>query len=124
MLGSDAVPHTRVRHGPRLKLAFMGRHGREPLFTDKAAGGFLGTRGAAGIFQFVDPGYGLAVLSFLLLGPIVQTCRVIYLTVLIFAGARLAQQFRRHCRMSAAGTGFVGTAFLGFSVKLATASMR
>jgi leucine efflux protein len=74
--------------------------------------------------QFVDPGYGHPVLSFLILGLIVQTCSVIYLTVLIFAGARLAQQFRRHRRMSAAGTGFVGAAFIGFSVKLATASMR
>ena len=74
--------------------------------------------------QFVDPGYEHPALSFLILGVIVQVCSVIYLTVLIFAGAKLAQQFRRYRRMSAAGTGLVGAAFMAFSVKLATASVR
>lgn len=74
--------------------------------------------------QFVDPGYGHPALSFFLLGLIVQFFSVIYLTVLIFAGSRLAQQFRRHRRMSAAGTGLVGAAFMAFSLKLATASVR
>ena len=60
----------------------------------------------------------------LILGLIVQACSVIYLTVLIFAGARLAQQFRRHRKLAAAGTGGVGAAFIGFGVKLAGATLR
>jgi hypothetical protein len=67
---------------------------------------------------------GLPVLSFLILGAIVQVCSVIYLTLLIFAGARLAAAFRRHRKLSAVGTGFVGAAFIGFGAKLAGASLR
>ena len=40
-----------------------------------------------------------------------------------FGGAALAQAFRRHRRVAAAGTGTVGAVFLGFSVKLATATL-
>jgi leucine efflux protein len=74
--------------------------------------------------QFVAPGYEHPALSFLILGLIVQACSVIYLTMLIFAGARLAQQFRRHRKLAAAGTGSVGAAFIGFGVKLAGATLR
>jgi leucine efflux protein len=74
--------------------------------------------------QFVDPGYAYPALSFLILGTIVQICSAIYLTLLIFAGARLAQAFKRHQRLSAAGTGLVGAAFIGFGFKLAGASLR
>lgn len=74
--------------------------------------------------QFVAPGYEHPALSFLILGLIVQICSAVYLTVLIFAGAKLAAQFRRHRRLSAAGTGFVGAAFIGFGVKLAGATLR
>jgi leucine efflux protein len=74
--------------------------------------------------QFVDPGYAYPALSFLILGAIVQVCSVIYLTLLIFAGARLAAAFRRHRKLSAVGTGFVGAAFIGFGAKLAGASLR
>jgi leucine efflux protein len=74
--------------------------------------------------QFVAPGYEHPALSFLILGLIVQACSVIYLTVLILAGARLAAQFRRHQRLAAAGTGGVGAAFIGFGVKLAGATLR
>ncbi|WP_298233653.1 leucine efflux protein LeuE [uncultured Azohydromonas sp.] len=74
--------------------------------------------------QFVAPGYEHPALSFLILGLIVQLCSAIYLTVLIFAGAKLAAQFRRHRKLSAAGTGGVGAAFIGFGVKLAGATLR
>ena len=74
--------------------------------------------------QFVAPGYEHPALSFLILGLIVQVCSAVYLTVLIFAGARLAAQFRRHRKLSAAGTGGVGAAFIGFGVKLAGATLR
>ncbi len=74
--------------------------------------------------QFVDPGYAHPALSFLILGVIVQFFSAIYLSVLIFAGARLADAFRRHRRIAAALTGVVGAAFVGFSARLATASIR
>ncbi len=73
--------------------------------------------------QFVTPGYEYPALSFLILGAIVEVASLVYLSALIFGGAALAQAFRRHPRASAAGTGTVGAVFLGFSVKLATATL-
>lgn len=69
--------------------------------------------------QFVDPGYAHPVLSFAILGVIVQVCSVIYLSVLIYGGVHLARQFRRRRRLSAAATGGVGGLFIGFGIKLA-----
>lgn len=69
--------------------------------------------------QFVDPAYAHPALSFAILGSILQAFSAIYLSTLIFAGARLAAQVRRHRRLSATGTGSVGGLFLGFGVKLA-----
>ena len=74
--------------------------------------------------QFVAPDYEHPALSFLILGAIVQTCSALYLTMLIFAGARLAEKFKRHQKMAAAGTGGVGAAFIGFGVKLAGATLH
>lgn len=74
--------------------------------------------------QFVSPQYAYPALSFLILGLIVQLCSAAYLTLLIFGGARLAQHFRRHRRLAAAGTGAVGALFIGFGVRLAGASLR
>lgn len=73
--------------------------------------------------QFVDPGYAHPELSFAILGVIVQLCSAAYLSLLIFAGARLAASFRRHRRSSALATGGVGCLFLGFGGKLAGASL-
>lgn len=73
--------------------------------------------------QFVAPDYAYPALSFLILGIIVQICSALYLSALIFGGARLAQQFRRRQRWSAAATGGVGGLFIGFGVKLAGASL-
>ncbi|MDB5970739.1 MAG: leuE [Hydrocarboniphaga sp.] len=73
--------------------------------------------------QFVDPAYEHTVLSFALLGLIAQTMSFIYLSTLIFAGARLATGFRSRKRLSAALSGGAGTLFLGFGAKLATASL-
>ena len=74
--------------------------------------------------QFVDVGYAHPALSYLLEAAIVQTCSALYLTALIFGGAYLAEQFRRRRRTAAVGTGLVGSLFLAFSVKLATATLR
>jgi leucine efflux protein len=72
--------------------------------------------------QFFDPAYEHPTLSFVILGVIVQACSLVYLSTLIFAGARLAAQFRRHRRMAAGATACVGGVFIGFGAKLATAT--
>ncbi len=72
--------------------------------------------------QFVQPGYAHPALSFLILGAIVQFFSALYLSTLIFAGARLAEAFRRRRRVAAGLTGALGTAFMAFSLRLATAS--
>lgn len=74
--------------------------------------------------QFVDPGYAFPALSFAILGAIVQVVSALYLSVLIFGGARLAQQFRRRRRLSAGATGGVGVLFIGFGAKLASATLN
>jgi leucine efflux protein len=74
--------------------------------------------------QFVDPTYGHKALSFALLGSIAQCCSFLYLSVLIFSGARLAESFRRWRRTRTALTGSAGAAFVGFGVKLATATVN
>jgi len=73
--------------------------------------------------QFLDPTYQYPALSFLLLAAIVQVCSALYLTVLIFSGTYLASQFRRRRRLSAGLTAGVGALFVGFGVRLATASL-
>ncbi|PXW94335.1 RhtB (resistance to homoserine/threonine) family protein [Sphaerotilus hippei] len=74
--------------------------------------------------QFVSPAYEHPALSFVILGTIVQLCSALYLTALIFGGVRLASMVRRRRRLSAAATGAVGTLFIGFGAKLASASLR
>ncbi|WDZ87565.1 leucine efflux protein LeuE [Micromonospora cathayae] len=72
--------------------------------------------------QFVEPTYPWPALSFLALGLIVQVTSALYLTALIFAGTFLATQFRTRRRLTATATTGVAALFLGFSLKLATAS--
>jgi leucine efflux protein len=72
--------------------------------------------------QFVDPSYGLPALSFTLLGGILQTFSVLYLTTLILVGTSLAAAFRRRKRLSAAMTSSVAVLFAGFAAKLALSS--
>ena len=74
--------------------------------------------------QFVDPAYAHPALSFLILGGIVQLFSLLYLSTLIFAGSRLAEAFRRRRRLAAGLTGVVGAAFMAFSARLATASIK
>lgn len=73
--------------------------------------------------QFVDPGYGTPVLSFVILGTIIQIFSLLYLSALIFGGTFLAAQFRNRRKLSAGLTSGVGALFLGFGAKLATASL-
>jgi leucine efflux protein len=74
--------------------------------------------------QFVDPHYPHHAVPFAVLGVIVQFFSVLYLSTLILCGNRLAAAFRRRRRLSASMTGGVGTLFLGFAAKLATATLH
>jgi leucine efflux protein len=74
--------------------------------------------------QFVDPAYPHPALTFIALGGILQVTSIIYLSVLILAGARVAGAFRRRHRLSAVLTGGVGTLFIGFGAKLATTTLQ
>ena len=73
--------------------------------------------------QFVDPGYAHPGVSFLVLGLIVQLVSCMYLSLLIFTGARLAQWFRQRQRLASGALSGVGAMFVGFGVKLATATL-
>ncbi|MFZ4874426.1 leucine efflux protein LeuE [Janthinobacterium sp. Mn2066] len=73
--------------------------------------------------QFVDPQFHSPAISFIGLGLICQICSFTYLTAIIFAGARLADAFRRRRRLSAGMGGGVGVMFIGFGAKLATATL-
>ena len=73
--------------------------------------------------QFVDPDYAHPAVSFLLLGIVAEVLSAIYLTVLIFAGRYLAEQFRSRRKLAAGLSTTVGGLFLAFSIKLATASI-
>ena len=73
--------------------------------------------------QFVEPGYPHPALSFVLLGAVVQLFSALYLSALIFGGRYLAGQFRERRRLAAGATSAVGAVFVGFGIKLATASI-
>jgi leucine efflux protein len=73
--------------------------------------------------QFIDPAYDTPALPFLILGTIIMVFSALYLSALIFAGARLAQGFGRRKRLSATLSSAVGGLFVWFGVKLATASL-
>ena len=73
--------------------------------------------------QFIDPAYDASVVPFLILSAIVMGFSALYLSVLIFAGARLAQGFRSRQKLSASLSSAVGAVFVWFGVKLANASL-
>jgi leucine efflux protein len=74
--------------------------------------------------QFVNPHYPHPVVPFAVLAVIIQGCSLLYLSALILGGNRLAAALRRRRRLSASMTGGVGTLFLGFAAKLATATLH
>ena len=73
--------------------------------------------------QFIDPAYPEPWVPFLILSAIVMACSAVYLSCLIFAGARLAEVFRRRPVFSAGLSSAVGALFVWFGVKLAGASL-
>ena len=74
--------------------------------------------------QFVDPSYTHPVVPFAVLAVIIQAFSVVYLSTLILGGNRLASALRRRRRLASCMTGGVGTLFLGFAAKLATATLH
>jgi len=74
--------------------------------------------------QFIDPTYETPAVPFLILSAIVMAFSALYLSALIFAGARLAQVFRARRRLSGGLSSAVGGLFLWFGAKLATASLN
>lgn len=73
--------------------------------------------------QFVDPEFNSPLLSFGLLGLVCEATSFLYLTAIIFIGARLAEAFRRRRRLSAGMSGGVGALFIAFGAKLASATL-
>jgi leucine efflux protein len=73
--------------------------------------------------QFLDPTYPHPALSFLLLASILQLFSAIYLSTLIFGGTYLATQFRARQRLAKGLTAGVGAVFIGFGIRLATATL-
>ena len=74
--------------------------------------------------QFVDPAYSHPALTFAVLGGILQVISIAYLSALILVGTRVAATFRRRHRFTAVMSGGVGTLFIGFGAKLATATIE
>ena len=73
--------------------------------------------------QFIDPSYPNPAIPFLILSAIVMTFSAMYLSVLIFMGATLAQGFRSRKNLSASLSSAVGALFVWFGLKLANASL-
>jgi leucine efflux protein len=74
--------------------------------------------------QFIDPAYAQPEVPFLILSAILMIFSALYLSVLIFAGARLAQGFAQRKKLSAGLSSMVGGLFVWFGAKLATASLN
>lgn len=72
--------------------------------------------------QFVDPTYAHPWASFLVLGLLVQMASVLYLSLLVHSGHRLAESFRRRRRLTSVVTAGAGTLFIGFAVSLGLAT--
>lgn len=73
--------------------------------------------------QFVDPEFPTPAIPFFILAVTLQFFSLVYLGMLIYAGAYLADSFRERKKVSAFSSGSVGFAFIGFAVKLAFSSV-
>ena len=73
--------------------------------------------------QFVDPSFSQPIVPFLVLAVTLQCCSALYLAAVIYGGHHLAETFRKRRRLSAATSAVTGAVFMGFAVKLATATM-
>ena len=74
--------------------------------------------------QFIDPAYANPALPFLILASIMMAFSALYLSALIFLGARLAQAMSARKRLAASLSSAVGCVFLWFGTRLASASLN
>lgn len=74
--------------------------------------------------NFVRPDAVHPYVAFTILAEILQFFSFLYLSILIFSGAKLAAAFRARPLWMVGGTGAVGALFVGFGVKLATATLE
>lgn len=74
--------------------------------------------------QFVDPNYPQPVIPFLILAITIQIFSLLYLAMLIYAGTRLADTFKKRKKITAISGGGVGASFVLFAIKLALASAQ
>ena len=74
--------------------------------------------------QFVRPDASHPMLAFFVLALILQFFSFLYLSTLIFSGDKLAATFRARPLWMVLGTGTVGAMFLGFGLRLATATLE
>jgi leucine efflux protein len=72
--------------------------------------------------QFVDPSYPQPAVPFLILALTLQALSLTYLVILVYAGQKLAEGFRKRQKVSSISAGGVGVGFVGFAIKLALAS--
>lgn len=72
--------------------------------------------------QFIDPHYPSVMVPFVILALTLQFFSVSYMTILIFAGAKLARVFSQNRRVAHLSSTGVGVGFIGFALKLALAS--
>jgi leucine efflux protein len=121
----DAVPVTAVASAPQaaasaLRLQSPFRRALVISLLNPKAILFL----LSFFVQFIDPAYAQPEVPFLILSAILMTFSALYLTVLIFTGARLAETFRQRRRLSSGLSSLVGGLFVWFGTKLATASLN
>ena len=69
--------------------------------------------------QFANPSYPCPALTFAVLGAIVQVSSMVYLSVLIVGGVKLARTFSERKRLSALLNTAVGALFIAFGLRLA-----
>lgn len=73
--------------------------------------------------QFIDPQYPYPIMTFTALAIILQLISMTYLSILIFAGAKLSRYFQHRYRFTALCVASVGLLFCGFGLKLATSTL-
>lgn len=73
--------------------------------------------------QFLRPDAEHPLMTFLVLAMTLQVLSMAYLGVLIVAGTALSARFREHRRTAGGLTAGVGTVFMGFGARLASATL-
>lgn len=74
--------------------------------------------------QFVDPNFESPLLSFVILGAIVQLTSQIYLASVVMAAIFFKAKFAQRSKLTAASKLGAGALFVGYGLKLALASQR